>query len=103
MHFVRRASEDPKSQRARHALLHRAERLVTILNLPVIPKEMVAQEVLMIFKAGCAYCNQLLTTIFLDWLLSDSLKETSACRDCKSFKKEDFTSCASCRTSLPTH
>ena len=104
MHFVRRASEDPKSQRIRQMLLRRAERLAELLKLPVIPKETVAQEVLMVFKAGLAYCDQLLSDIFLEWLVNDSPKEVSACKNCKSFENESFADCSSCKKeSAPTN
>lgn len=104
MHFVRRANEDPKSERIRQMLLHRAEQLVELLKLPVLPKETVAQEVLLIFKEGLAYCDRLLSNIFLEWLVNDSIKEVSACKNCKSFKKESFADCSSCeKKSTPVH
>lgn len=82
-------------------LLHRAKRLVSFLELTATPKQIIAEEIFLIFKAGVAHCGRCLGISFWKWM-SDANNYMSICGDCSS-AQNPAGKCNSCRGSLPIH
>lgn len=80
-------SERAASEETHRTLLHRAERLVKFLKMPMTPKEIVAEEIYLIFKAGLAYCGRRLGASFWRWLSDGLDSEISICKDCADIAK----------------
>ena len=104
MQFVIHSAENESSKQIRLQLVRRAERMVELLNLSVISKEIVAREVFNIFRIGLAYCGRSLVELFFSWLREDnSTGDLSVCGNCTNFKKGFYGQCSSCsRSATPT-
>lgn len=96
MKFSDPINEPPEVQEVRRRLIRHAERLKEFLGMSVISKDIVATEILCIFRCGLSYCGYSFRKILMAWLMDKGSRDCSPCSDCKSFKENRLDDCKFC-------
>jgi hypothetical protein len=79
----------------RRLLVRRAKRLVELLEVSA-PEQLIAREIVLVFKAGVGTFPTLVFHVFQRWLLGSVRSESNYCATCESAVDGNLALCPSC-------